>query len=195
MEEHHGHLREVFRRLETAGITLNRNKVALAQREISFLRHSLSAEGIKILSDRVQAISRFPPPKTLKAVRRFLGMVGFYANFVKDFSQMAEPLHALKRKNVRFAWGTPQRGAFEKLKDSISTPPVLQVPDFSKEFVLICDSRSPFPRSSINGERRGWPRSRLRVVCSLVLSVSTRFMRRMPCGCLGLREISRVPRA
>jgi hypothetical protein len=153
MEEHLGHLREEFRRLETAGFTLNRNKVALAQGEISFLGHSLSAEGIKILPDRVEAIYRFPPPKTLKAERRFLGMVGFYANFVKDFSQMAEPLHALKRKNAKFVWGASQRVAFEKLKHSISMPPVLQVPDFSKEFVLVCDS-SEVAISAVLNQRR-----------------------------------------
>jgi hypothetical protein len=102
MEEHLGHLREVFHRLEKAGFTLNRDKVHLAQSEIKFLGHSLSADGIQILPERVEAIFQFPPPKNLKAVRRFLGMVGFYTNFVKNFSQIAEPLHALKRKNAAF---------------------------------------------------------------------------------------------
>jgi hypothetical protein len=135
MEEHLGHLKAVFHRLEKAEF-----KVHLAQPEIKFLGHVLSAEGIKILPERVEAISQFPPPKNLKAVRRFLGMVVFSANFIKNFSQLAEPLHALKRKNAAFVWDEPQRRAFEQLKVTISTPPVLQVPDFSKEFVLVCDS-------------------------------------------------------
>jgi hypothetical protein len=67
-------------------------------------------------------------------------MVGFYANLIKNFSQLAESLHALKRKNAAFVWDEPQRRAFEQLTVSISTLPVLQVPDFSKEFVLVCDS-------------------------------------------------------
>jgi hypothetical protein len=140
MKEHLGHLKEVFQRLEKAGFTLNRDKVHLAQSEIKFLGHSLSADGVKILPERVGAISQFPPPKNLKAVRCFLGMVGFYGNFIKNFSQLAEPLHALKRKNAAFVWNEPQMRAFEQLMISISTPPVLQVPDFSKEFVLVCDS-------------------------------------------------------
>jgi hypothetical protein len=140
MEEHLGHLKEVFHRLEKAGFTLNRDKVHLAQSEVKFLGHSLSADGINILPERAEAIFQFPPPKNLKAVRCFLGMVGFYANFIKNFSQLAEPLYALKRKNAAFVWNEPQMRAFEQLKGSISTPPVLQVPDFSKEFVLICDS-------------------------------------------------------
>jgi hypothetical protein len=59
---------------------------------------------------------------------------------VKDFSKIAEPLHALKRKNAAFVWGESQGKAFEELKMSISTPPVLQAADFSKEFVLVCDA-------------------------------------------------------
>jgi hypothetical protein len=64
-------------------------------------------------------------------------MFRFYANFIKKFSQLLEPLHALKRKNAAFAWDEPQGRAFEQLKVSISTPPFLQVPDFSKEFVFV----------------------------------------------------------
>jgi hypothetical protein len=152
-EEHLDHLKEVFSRLEKAGFTLNREKVHLDQSEIKFLGHSLSAEGVKILPERIQAISQFPPPKSLKGVRRFLGMVGFYANFVKRFSQMAEPLHALKRKNARFVWDEPQQTAFEQLKLSISTPPVPQIPDFSREFVLVCDA-SDIAVSGVLHQRR-----------------------------------------
>ena len=140
MEEHVEHLKEVFRRLQKAGFTLNREKLHLAQPEIKFLGHLVSGKGIEILPERVEAISSFPRPKNLKAVRRFLGMVGFYGAFVKNFSRIAEPLHALKRKNATFVWGELQQLAFEELKRRISTPPVLQVPDFSKEFVLVCDA-------------------------------------------------------
>jgi hypothetical protein len=125
MEEHLRHLKEVFGRLEKAGFTLNREKVHLAQAEIKFLGRSLSEKGIQILPDKVDVICKFPPPKNLKAVRRFLGMIGFYANFVKDFSKIAEPLHALKRKNAAFVWDESQRKAFEQLKRSISASPVL----------------------------------------------------------------------
>jgi hypothetical protein len=103
------------------------------------LGHSLSEKGLEVLPERAEAIQQFPTPKNLKAVRRFLGMAGFYARFVLDFSKIAEPLHALKRKNVKFEWGESQQHAFDQLKAALSTPPVLQIPDFSKEFVLVCD--------------------------------------------------------
>jgi hypothetical protein len=139
-EEHVGHLKEIFRRLEKAGFTLNREKLRLAQEEIPFLGHLVSGQGIQVLPERVEVIRQFPPPKNIKAVRRFLGMVGFYGRFIDRFSQIAEPLHALKRKNARFVWGDVQQNAFEQLKEALTMPPVLQIPDFSKEFTLICDA-------------------------------------------------------
>jgi hypothetical protein len=139
-EEHLLHLREVFGRLERAGFTLNRDKIRLMQREIPFLGHLVSASGISILPERVEAIRAFPSPKTLKGVRRFLGMVGFYGRFISHFSRIAEPLHALKRKNARFVWGGAQAEAFERLKEALMMPPVLQIPDFSREFSLVCDA-------------------------------------------------------
>jgi hypothetical protein len=75
-EEHLQHLKEVFARLERAGFTLNQEKLRLAQLEISFLGHLFSAQGIRILPERVEAIRNFSPRNNLKAVRRFLGMGG-----------------------------------------------------------------------------------------------------------------------
>jgi hypothetical protein len=94
-EKHLAHLKEIFARLEKAGFTLNQEKLHLAQQEITFLGHLVSAQEIRKLPERVEAIRKFPSPKNLKAVRRFLGMAGFYGRFIDRFSQILEPLHAL----------------------------------------------------------------------------------------------------
>jgi hypothetical protein len=138
--EHVVHMRMVLDRLQGAGFTLNPDKVTLASREIKYLGYLLSAEGIKILPERVTAIQNYPRPQNLRAVRRFLGMVGFYARFIPDYSRVAEPLHALKRKGAKFVWNAEQQGAFESLKESLCKAPVLQIPDFGKEFVLCTDA-------------------------------------------------------
>jgi hypothetical protein len=90
-------VREVLRRLQEAGFTLNPDKVTLGATEIKYLGHLISRRGISVLPDRVETIRRYPPPSNLRALRRFLGMVGFYARFIPDFSRRACPLHALKR--------------------------------------------------------------------------------------------------
>jgi hypothetical protein len=138
--EHLLHLKAIFARLEKAGFTLNQDKLRLAQREIPFWGYLVSEEGVRILPDRVEAITTFPPPKNLKAVRRFLGMAGFYGRFIHRFSQIAEPLHASKRNNAKFVREEAQQAAFQQLKGTLATPPILQIPDFSREFNLICDA-------------------------------------------------------
>jgi len=73
-------------------------------------------------------------------MRRFVGMAGFYARFVPNFSKRAAPLHALKRKGAKFLWTEEHQIAFESLKQVLSEAPLLQVPDFEKEFVLVTDT-------------------------------------------------------
>jgi hypothetical protein len=67
-------------------------------------------------------------------------MVGFYGRFIDRFSQTAEPLHLLKRKNVRFVWGDAQQSTFQQLKEALATPPVFQIRVFSKDITLVCDA-------------------------------------------------------
>jgi hypothetical protein len=67
-------------------------------------------------------------------------MVGFYGRFIDNFSKIVEPFHALKRKNARFVWVETQQAAFERPKEALSMPSVLQIPDFSREFTLVCDA-------------------------------------------------------
>jgi hypothetical protein len=121
-KEHLAHLREIFARLEKAGFTLKQEKLHLVQQEITILGHLVSAQGIRILPERVEAIRNFPSPKNLKAVRRFLGMAGFYGRYIDRFSQIVEPLHALKRKNVKFVWGDVQQSVFQQIKEALASP-------------------------------------------------------------------------
>jgi hypothetical protein len=93
MEEHARHVQEVLSRLQRAGFTLNPDKVTLGATEIKYLGHLVSSRGVRVLPDRVEAIRRFSRPTNLRSLRRFLGMVGFYARFIPDFSGVAAPLH------------------------------------------------------------------------------------------------------
>ncbi len=70
------------------------------QRTLKFLRHVVSEDGIQVDSEKTQATRDFPIPTNLKSLQRFLGMAGWYHRFVPNFSPIAEPLTALKRKGV-----------------------------------------------------------------------------------------------
>ena len=69
------------------------------------------------------------PPKTLKEVKQFLGLIGYYHKFVPRFSDIAHPLNALTRKNVAFEWTPVCQESFELLKTSLMTEPILTYPD------------------------------------------------------------------
>jgi len=140
VEEHVAQVREVLGRLREAGFTLNPDKVTLGATEIKYLGHLLSSRGISILLDRVAIIQHYPRPANLRALRRFIGMVDFYARFILDYSHKVAVLHGLKKKGVPFVWRDEHQEAFESLKRALCEVPVLQIPDFSKEFVLVTDA-------------------------------------------------------
>ena len=127
-------------RLQGAGFTLNFEKVTIAASEIKYLGHLLSSKGISVLPDRVAAIHSYPRPSNLRTLRRFLGMVGFYARFIPNFSKCAAVLHALKRKGSQFIWTSEHQAAFEAFKTALTETPVLQIPDLNKDFVLVTNA-------------------------------------------------------
>ena len=154
VQEHANHLRVVLQRLQDAGFTLNPNKVTIGATEIKYLGHLLSARGISVLPDRVAAIQMYPRPTNLRTLRRFVGMTGFYARFILNYSKCVAPLHALKRKGISFVWNSEYQAAFDSLKKALSEAPVLQVPDFGKEFVLLTDA-SDLDVSAVLNQRVG----------------------------------------
>jgi hypothetical protein len=97
-------VKEVLRRLQRVGFTLNPEKVVFGATEIKYLGHLLSARGVKILPDRATAIQRYPRPTNLRSLRRFMGMVGFYVRFIPGYGEVAAVLYGLKKKGVLFVW-------------------------------------------------------------------------------------------
>ena len=89
---------------------------------------------------KIKAIKDYPIPKTKKEVKSFLGLVGFYRAFVRNFAKIAAPLTSLLKEDVDFLWSNAQQQSFESLQNNLMHPPILQFPDFSKEFVIVTDA-------------------------------------------------------
>jgi hypothetical protein len=89
MQVHADQLRVVLRKLQDVGFTLNPEKIIVGATEIKYLGHLLSARGIKVLPDKILAIQNYPSPTNLRTLRRFIGMTGFYARFIPDYSGVA----------------------------------------------------------------------------------------------------------
>ena len=139
-EDHALHVREVLSRLQRSGFTLNPDKVVLGASEIKYLGHLLSSCGVKILLERVTAIKKYPCPTNLTSLRRFIGKVGFYARFIPGYADTAAILHDLKKNEVAFVWREEHQVAFDSLKHALVEVPVLQIPDYNRDFVLVTDA-------------------------------------------------------
>ena len=136
---HLARLRELFERLQGAGLKLKISKCRLLQREVVFLGHRVSAEGLSMDPGKIGAIREWPMPRCLREARSFLGLCSYYRKFVPDFSEIAAPLHALTRKNVRYLWSLDCQKAFEELKRRLISSPVLALPRDDGEYILDTD--------------------------------------------------------
>jgi len=139
-KEHVTHVWEVPSRLQRSGFTLNPDKVVLGTSEIKYLGHLISARGVKILPERVTAIQDYPCPVNLRSLRRFIGMVGFYARFIPAYGSVVALLHELRKKGVSFCWGEMHQVAFDSLKRALCEAPVLEIHNYEKDFVLATDA-------------------------------------------------------
>jgi hypothetical protein len=89
---------------------------------------------------KVKDVLDWVVPQTVKEVRSFLGLAGYYRRFIENFSKIAKPLTSLLEKGVDFSWTDERQKAFEELKKRLTTAPVLTPPDQSKRFTVYCDA-------------------------------------------------------
>lgn len=138
-EEHDQHLRVVLETLVKHKLFARQSKCKFASEEIEYLGHIVSREGVHADPSKVEAMVKWPRPKTFKALRGFLGLTGYYRRFIKGYGGIAGPLTRLLKKEA-FQWDSEADMAFKRLKKAVSTPPVLALPDFSKSFIIECDA-------------------------------------------------------
>ena len=130
----------ILKRLQAANLKLNPKKCHLFQKQVEFLGHTVSAEGVHASDDKVRAVREWPVPQNVSEVRSFLGLCSYYRKFIKDFAQTARPINALVKKNSTFRWTEECQTAFEALKDTLTEAPVLAYPDVEKTFILDTDA-------------------------------------------------------
>jgi transposase InsO family protein len=125
MKQHDARLKKVLLTLVEAGLTLNQGKCRFRMKKLEFMGHVLSEHGIGPTEAKVIALQNATKPKDASQVKSFLGLAGFCSRYIRDFETRAEPLRILVRKNSTFLWGEEQDKAFEDLKRSLTTRPVL----------------------------------------------------------------------
>ncbi|XP_069618471.1 uncharacterized protein [Ranitomeya imitator] len=147
-EDHLRHLAKVFEALSNFGLKVKPSKCHLLKSKVQYLGHVVSSEGVAPDPDKVTVIKNWPKPSNLHEVRQFLGLVGYYRRFIKDFTKIATPLQDLlvsqskktKGKNITLDWNNRLEGSFTQLKLALMGDEVLAYPEYDQPFVLYTDA-------------------------------------------------------
>ncbi|GMI80932.1 hypothetical protein HRI_001762500 [Hibiscus trionum] len=135
MSDHCLHLQLVLSLLRSHKLYARRNKCFFGLTQIDYLGHTISANGVSTDTSKIEAMQQWPVHKSLKALRGFLGLTGYYRRFIKHYGSISKPLTQLLKKDS-FVWSTEAEVAFNDLKQALCQAPVLALPDFSKTFYL-----------------------------------------------------------
>lgn len=137
--QHLQHLELVLEVQYTHQLYANLGKCELGKTRVAYLRHFISAEGVAVDEEKVQDIDQWPTPTTLKELRGFLGLSGYYRKFVAGYAKLAVPLTDQLKKDC-FGWSEEAEETFQTLKSALQQAPVLAMPNFQRPFVVEADA-------------------------------------------------------
>jgi hypothetical protein len=142
MEEHEGHLRIVLQQLREHQLYTKLNKCEFWIKQVPFLCHVGSLEGIVVVPDKVEEVLEWKPPTSVSEVQSFLGLACYYGRFIPNFSKIAKPITELLKKENKYVWSKDCDEAFKHLKKLLTTSHVLAQPNTTKPFDVYCDASS-----------------------------------------------------
>ena len=141
---HLNHLRLVFEALRGAGLMVKIKKCEFAKKELKFLGHIISREGIRTDPEKIKKMVNIGSPKNLKKLRSRLGLFSFYRQYIKRFSDIIKLMYELTQmengKYVPFVWNEKRQKAFDEIKKRMTMAPIVAHPDFEKPFILYTDA-------------------------------------------------------
>jgi hypothetical protein len=140
-EEHDEHLRLVLQCLREHKLYGKLSKCSFYQSNIHYLGHVISDEGIVVDPAKVEAIMEWSAPMNVPKVCSFMILVGYYRQFIEGFLKIANSIMELQKKNKKFVWNEKCVEAFRRLKELLTSTPILKVPDMETDF-LVCTNTS-----------------------------------------------------
>ena len=139
-DQYLSNLQQVLERLKQAGLKVHPSKCQFLQREVTFLGHVISPNGIAPDPVKTCKVEQWPTPSSRVEVQQFLGLANYYQRFVKDFASHAKPLRQLTEKRSTFKWTTDCQAAFDHLKQCLTSAPTLMMPNWSRPFIINTDA-------------------------------------------------------
>ena len=138
-----GHLRtleEVFACIRKAGLKLKPQKCFIGKKEVTFLGHQVSREGVRPDPANIEKVLSWPKPSNDVEAKGFLGLCGYYAKFIPEYAEVSKPLREAANQKGAIRWTTELAVSFDKLKKKLASPPVLSLPTFNGIFRLYTDA-------------------------------------------------------
>jgi hypothetical protein len=139
-KRHEEHLRIVLTRLRQLKLYAKFSKCDFWLKEVQFLGHILSENGISIDPSKIQQVMEWKAHTSVSEIRSFLGLVGYYRRFIPYFLKIAKPMTQLLEKDRKFAWTAKCKTSFRTLRTLLTMAPVLAQPDIEKPFDVFCDA-------------------------------------------------------
>jgi hypothetical protein len=139
-EEHVQHLRMVLQVLREHQQYAKLSKCSFYQRHIHYLGHIISEEGVVVDPEKVQAIQEWPALRNVAEVTSFMGLAGYYRRFIAGFSRIAHSITSLQKKEKKFQWTEECESSFQRLKQLLTSAPILKIADPNKDYVVCTDA-------------------------------------------------------
>ena len=139
-EEHERHLRLVLERLRDQKLFAKLSKCRFWKREVGFLGHRVSEEGVAVDPAKIAAIKEWPHPTSVTEIQIFLGLAGYYRKFVQGFASVSKPLTRLTGKGIAYEWSIETNEAFKRLKEALTTAPILALPKPNQPYTVYTDA-------------------------------------------------------
>jgi hypothetical protein len=146
-------LDKVLTRCGEVDLVLNWEKCHFMVKQGIVLGHVISERGIEVDKAKAEAVEKLPPLTDIKSLRSFLGHARFYRRFIKNFSKITKLLSNLLQKDVPFNFNEKCLAAFRTLKRALITTPIIQPPDWSQPFEIMCDA-SDYAVGAVLGQRK-----------------------------------------
>ena len=168
-------LKLVLERLRRAGLKLKPSKCSLFQDKVVHLGNVITRDGIPTDPEKVNAVSKWPVPTLGHDVQHFLGLVGYYRNYIQNFATIAKPFYQLTERGREFDWSKECSISFQELRSRLVAAPILAFPDFCKTFLLDTDACETGIGAVLLQEHDGleWVVAYMLVACSVRLNKST----------------------
>ncbi|KAL4114536.1 hypothetical protein PRIC2_014470 [Phytophthora ramorum] len=140
VEVHVNHLREVLMCMRENRLYANINKCIFGAEEIPFLGCFLGKDGVRADPEKICAIAQWPVPVSQKDLRKWLGLANYLHKYSANYAEMARPLTNLLKKEAEWSWNDEAQQAFEAIKSSLQSAPILALPDDDRPFSVVCDA-------------------------------------------------------